>query len=407
MKLRGLLKGIMLVTVSSLLIAVVTLFGIFAFFYYNTVYGQDWSIPVSKLSETLTWDGTGYAFTGEQLLKADQWAMLLDETGQVVWEFQKPDDVPEQYTITDVAAFTRWYLNDYPVLCRVRDDGLLVAGAPKDSVWKHDMAMSTQTLLQTPAWLIGFFLLALGSVLAVRRWFRQDQQVRDAARSNWINGVSHDIRTPLSVVMGYAAQLEDSNDLTAEHKRQATAIRAQSQVIRDLVNDLNLTMRLDCEMQALRKERLQPAVFLRQVAADFLNGGMAEGFDFEMELPENGLPDIEADPFLLRRAVNNLLVNCVRHNAPGCSIHLGARAEGGQLVLRVEGGTAAGTTQTSAPQTLESDGGAAHGTGLRLVSQIAAAHGGKAEFHSGTPYRCELYLPVKREPCIQHRAPLT
>ena len=104
MKLRGLLKGIMLVTVSSLLIAVVTLFGIFAFFYYNTVYGQDWSIPVSKLSETLTWDGTDYAFTGEQLLKADQWAMLLDETGQVVWEFQKPDDVPEQYTITDVAA---------------------------------------------------------------------------------------------------------------------------------------------------------------------------------------------------------------------------------------------------------------------------------------------------------------
>ncbi|MBS5282000.1 MAG: sensor histidine kinase, partial [Butyricicoccus pullicaecorum] len=250
MKLRGLLKGVMLVTVSSLLIATVTLFGIFAFVYYNTVYGQDWSIPVSKLSENLTWDGTDYAFTGEELLKADQWAMLLDETGQVVWEFRKPDDVPEQYTIIDVAAFTRWYLNDYPVLCRVRDDGLLVAGAPKGSVWKHDMAMSTQTLLQTPAWLIGFFLLALGSVLAlawlaVRRWFRQDQQVRDAARSNWINGVSHDIRTPLSVVMGYAAQLEDANDLTVEHKRQAMAIRAQSQVIRDLVNDLNLTMRLD------------------------------------------------------------------------------------------------------------------------------------------------------------------
>lgn len=401
MKLRGLLKGVMLVTVSSLLIAAVTLFGIFAFAYYNAVYGQDWSIPVSKLSDTLTWDGTDYTFTGEQLLKADQWAMLLDETGQVVWEFRKPEDVPEQYTITDVAAFTRWYLNDYPVLCRVRDDGLLVAGAPKGSVWKHDMAMSTQTLLQTPAWLIGFFLLALGSVLAlawlaVRRWFRQDQQIRDAARSNWINGVSHDIRTPLAVVMGYAAQLEDANDLTAEHKRQATAIRAQSQVIRDLVNDLNLTMRLDCEMQALRKERLQPAAFLRQVAADFLNGGMAEGFDFEMELPENRLPDIEADPFLLRRAVNNLLVNCVRHNAPGCSIHLGARAEGGQLVLWVEGGMADGTIQTNAPQTLESDGGAAHGTGLRLVSQIAGAHGGKAEFHSRTPYRCELYLPVKR-----------
>ena len=97
MKLRGLLKGIMLVTVSSLLIAAVTLFGIFAFVYYNMIDGQDWSIPVSKLSDTLTWDGTDYTFTGEQLLKEDQWTMLLDEQGQMVWEFRKPEDVPEQY----------------------------------------------------------------------------------------------------------------------------------------------------------------------------------------------------------------------------------------------------------------------------------------------------------------------
>lgn len=146
----------------------------------------------------------------------------------------------------------------------------------------------------------------------------------DAARSDWINGVSHDIRTPLSVVMGYAAQLEGTPGLPPEQKRQATAIRAQSQVIRDLVNDLNLTMRLDCAMQPLRKEPLRPEVFLRQIAADFLNGGMGEGFDLDMELPAESLPQIEADPFLLRRAVNNLLTNCVRHNAPGCSIRLGA-----------------------------------------------------------------------------------
>ena len=355
---------------------------------------------MENLSDALTWDGTGYSFTGDELLEEDRWAMLLNQEGQVVWSLRKPDDVPEQYTLSEVASFTRWYLSDYPVQCRVREDGLLVVGSPKGSVWKHDIAMSTQTLLQTPIWFLVFFLLALVSVLglawrAVGRWFRQGQQVRDAARSNWINGVSHDIRTPLSVVMGYAAQLEEAPDLTPEHKRQASAIRAQSQVIRDLVNDLNLTMRLDCEMQALRKEPLQPAAFLRQTAADFLNGGMASGFDFEMDLPETPLPEIEADPFLLRRAVNNLLTNCVRHNVPGCSICLGARADGRELILWVEGGTAAPTAPDPS-QPLAPDGGAAHGTGLRLVVQIAAAHGGRAEFCSGTPYRCELRLPVNR-----------
>lgn len=400
MKLCGLLKGAMLVTISALLIAVVTFVGIFAFLYSNSSGGQDWGSSLSELSDALVWDGTSYSFTGEERLEQERWIMLLNEQGQVVWSLRKPGDVPEQYTVSDVAAFTRWYLNGYPVQCLVREDGLLVVGSPRDSVWKHDVSMNMQTLLQLPAWFASFFLLTLGGVLgiawlAVRRWFRQEQQIRDAARSNWINGVSHDIRTPLSVVMGYAAQMEAALDLPPEHQRRVSAIRAQSQIIRDLVNDLNLTMRLDCEMQALRKERIQPVVFLRQIAADFLNGGMAEGFDFEMDLPETPLPELEADPFLLRRAVNNLLTNCVRHNAPGCSVRLGARAEGGTLILWVEGGTAAASRPDSSGS-LEADGGAAHGTGLRLVAQIAAAHGGKAEFHSGTPYRCELSLPVKR-----------
>lgn len=401
MKLRSLLKGVMLVTVSALLIAVVTIMGLVAFIYYNSNGGRDWNTPMEKLSDTLLWDGTAYSFTGDALLETDQWAILLNQEGEVVWSFRKPDDVPEQYTASEVVSFTRWYLNDYPVQCRVREDGVLVIGSPKGSVWKHDIAMNTEALLQTPIWFLGFFLLALGSVLGLawivlRRWFQQEQQVRDAARSDWINGISHDIRTPLSVVMGYAAQLEEAPDLTQEQKRQASAIRAQSQAIRDLVNDLNLTMRLDCEMQALRKESVQPAAFLRQIAADFLNGGMGSGFEFEMDIPDTPLPEIEADPFLLRRAVNNLLTNCVRHNMPRCSICLGARAEGKELILWVEGGTMTEGVQPTSSQLLEPDGGAAHGTGLRLVAQIAAAHGGNAEFHSGTPYRCEIRLPIKR-----------
>lgn len=401
MKLRGLWKGAMLVAASALLIAVVTLVGLIGFVYYNSNGGQDWNTPMEQLSNALVWDGAAYVFADDALLEEDRWAMLLDQEGQVVWSLRKPEDVPERYTLTDVAAFTRWYLGGYPVQSWVREDGLLVVGSPRGSIWKHDIAMDTQVLLQTPAWFLALFLLALGGVLslawlAVGRWFRQAQQVRDAVRSNWINGVSHDIRTPLSVVMGYAAQLEEAPDLTPEHRRQASAIRTQSQVIRDLVNDLNLTMRLDCEMQALRKEIIQPSAFLRQTAADFLNGGMGSGFDVEMELPETPLPEVKADPFLLRRAVNNLLSNCVRHNAAGCSIRLGARAEGKELLLWVEGGSAEGALRPDASQTLEPDGGAAHGTGLRLVAQIAAAHGGKAEFYSGTPYRCELRLPVKQ-----------
>ena len=404
MKIRSWRRSAGLVTVSAALIVAITLVGILAFTAYNTDGGRDWSAPVTEVSESLTKDGAGgYVFTGADLLEEDRWAMLIGENGQVVWSFRKPSEVPDAYTLTDVASFTRWYLRDYPVQCRVRDDGLLVVGAPKNSVWKHDMAMNMDAVYQLPFWFLGFFLAALGCVLAlaylvVRRWFRQAQQVRDTARSGWINGVSHDIRTPLSMVMGYAAQMEADPALPPERRRQASIIRAQSQAIRDLVNDLNLTMRLDSDMQALRREPLQPAPFLRQLTADFLNSGMAEGYPVEVDLPREGLPSMEADAFLLRRAVNNLLSNCVRHNSPGCPIALGAKAEDGCVVFWVESGGAAeipAAPQASRP--LEADGGAAHGTGLRLVSQIAAAHGGEARFSGGSTFRCELWFPLSQQ----------
>ena len=379
MSLRSIFKGAMLVTAAAALVSFITLAGILAFIFYHSDGGRSWDIPVSRISSTLTWDGTEYEFSGDELLGDDRWAILIGEDGRVIWSLRKPADVPERYSLTDVASFTRWYLNDYPVQCRIRDDGLLVVGAPKGSMWKHDISTESQLLHDAPLWCGGIFLLALGCVLllayfVVRRWFRQAQKARDAARSNWINGVSHDIRTPLSVVMGYAAQLEAA-DLNPAQKNQASAIRVQSQVIRDLVNDLNLTMRLDCEMQALRKEPIQPAA---------------------MDLPETALPPIEADPFLLRRAINNLLTNCVRHNAPGGAIRLGARCTGTNLVLFVKGGTAAGCGPVNADRQLDPDGGAAHGTGLRLVAQIAAAHGGTVRFEQGADKNLcvSMILPI-------------
>lgn len=392
------MKAAGLVAAAAFLTVFIALAGTTAFIYFNTAGGRSWNVPISELSASLTREADGYVFFGESLLGEDRWAMLLDRNGKVIWSLRRPDDVPETYSITDAASFTRWYLNDYPMQCHVRDDGLLVVGSPKGSIWKHDVAFNMDVMLQIPLWFTGMFLASLGCVLGMaylvlRRWFRQDQQVRDAARSNWINGISHDIRTPLSMVMGYAAQMEMDHTLSPEQRKHAAVIRHQSQAIRDLVNDLNLTMRLDSDMQALRKEPIQPESFLRQAAADFYNSGLAEGFPVDVELPETALLVLEADGFLLKRAVNNLLTNCVRHNAPGCPIRLGVQAVCGGISFWVESGGGTSATIPCSSKQMESDGGAPHGTGLKLVSQIAEAHGGWARFSKGEVFRCELWLP--------------
>lgn len=60
MKLRGLIKGVVLVAASSLLIAVLTLLSLFSFVYYHSDGGRDWGVSMSELSDTLVRDGTAY-----------------------------------------------------------------------------------------------------------------------------------------------------------------------------------------------------------------------------------------------------------------------------------------------------------------------------------------------------------
>ena len=87
----------------------------------------------------------------------------------------------------------------------------------------------------------------------------------------------------------------------------------------------------------------------------------------------------------------------MRHNTPGCSIRLGARVEGKKVVIFVEGGLAASTpAPADTARQLETDGGAAHGTGLKLVSQIAAAHSGTVRFEQGDMQNLcvSIYLPI-------------
>ena len=292
MKLKHLWKAAGLVALSAILILTLCLAGLLALVLRSAQITQFWNAPLTKLSQSLVLEEGRYHFTGEDLLaQQDLWLMLVGRDGQVLWQYNKPAEVPDQYDLLDVAAFTRWYLEDYPVQTRIRPDGLLVAGAPKGSTWKLTISLSEQILHLLPVWGVLLFFLSLICVLALaalllRRWFRQDQQARDEARSDWINGISHDIRTPLSMVMGYAGQLEADSALPPARRDQAAIIRRQSQTIRDLVNDLNLPMRLDCQMQALRKTKLDLAPFLRQTAADFLNSGLAEGFSLALDLPD-------------------------------------------------------------------------------------------------------------------------
>lgn len=112
----------------------------------------------------------------------------------------------------------------------------------------------------------------------------QNRQLRkkETARANWIAGVSHDIRTPLSMVMGYAGQLENDMQLSEDNRKKATVIVRQSERMRNLINDLNLASKLEYNMQPIKPIKKQNLIaVIRQVVVDFINMNIDEKYTIE------------------------------------------------------------------------------------------------------------------------------
>lgn len=73
----------------------------------------------------------------------DAWAMLLNDIGDVIWEYDLPSDFSRKYTSADIALFSRWYLKDYPVNVWKHPEGLLVIGFPPGYIVNHYLSFKT------------------------------------------------------------------------------------------------------------------------------------------------------------------------------------------------------------------------------------------------------------------------
>lgn len=100
---------------------------------------EDFSDHVTALNGKLTADTQALKI----LHHANAWAMILNDDGTVIWEDGLPEELPHKYTATDIAMFSRWYLDDYPVNIWKRADGLLVIGFIPGSVFNHYISTSS------------------------------------------------------------------------------------------------------------------------------------------------------------------------------------------------------------------------------------------------------------------------
>lgn len=417
-------------------------------------------------------ENDGFPFLSEEgirLAERNQYcfAFILSPSGDVIWQWKMPEEFPSRFSPGDVSAFSKWYLHDYPVKTWRHGDYLLVCGQPRHSAWKYSIEFPEAFMANLGSYFqymlaINLLLLASGLLVAGYRFYASLRPLaqgidtlaggntvslpekgltaglcerlnqtslilkeqkdalaqRDHARTEWISGVSHDIRTPLSMVMGYADSLSSDSSLSDGQRREADIIKQQSLVIKKLIEDLNLTSKLEYHMQPLRTEPFFLAPFLRSLTAAYLNEMPGDHYEIELHMPDN-LENIymDGDKALLNRAMNNLVGNSIRHNPQGCYITISAMLLNNHVCsvcIRDNGsGIPEQVIQSLEEKISAPDAGLhtahpapekVHIMGLRIAKQIVLSHQGNFYF-STDRHGIFMELPVMEKTMAMAPAP--
>lgn len=417
--------------------------------------GADTSFSVRDFSDHVVlqdgkWvaDDTALSMLQEQ----SAWAMLLNEDGDVIWQQSLPEKLPRSYTSTEVASFSRWYLEDYPVKIWTRADGkLMVVGYQPGTLVKYYFSLEWPYMGVLLGGIAAVFIINL--LLIIFLILRNTRKVekamtpilqgiqnlshgkalhleeqgelaeinaglnraagymkkKDNTRAEWIRGVSHDIRTPLSMVLGYASELEDDCDLPPNARKQAGIIRRESEKMKRLIDDLNLTTKLEYALQPVHFKDVDWVETSRQAVSEVLNSGLDSRYEIVFaEMQPGRSIHLLGDDGLLRRMLDNLIRNSITHNPRGCRISVSVGEENGRCLCTVSDDGIGieperlkvlnrGDDITS---TQGSDEKNEHGLGLKLVMQIVKAHRGTVSFSGSTPHGLEVRISLPTHPLI-------
>lgn len=226
-------------------------------------------------------------------------------------------------------------------------------------------------------------------------------QLLDGQRQEYLRNVSHEFRTPLTVIKGYAEYLRDAEpDGLGDVPAIMRVVLESCDRLIDMVDTL-------IEVGRVEQDRGRQGLYLRRVELRELTEAALEPLRvpaerkqvrLEVELPESGLC-VEGDAGLLEQLVRKLVDNAVKYSAPAGRVVLRARlGAAGELELEVED-RGIGIAAEHLPHIFDKfymvDGGLTRrvggaGVGLYLVREIVRLHDGRVEVRS-TPGEGSLF----------------
>lgn len=156
----------------------------------------------------------------------------------------------------------------------------------------------------------------------------------DRIKTEFVQTVSHDLRSPLTAILGYVELIARVGEVNEQQKEFINRVQISVRNITELINDLLELGRIEAGFDS-RKEFI-PLGIIMQYAIDSLRGQIDErGHQLTVDIAKD-VPNAFGDPVRLRQVVDVLLNNAVRYTPSPGHIHLRLNAEKDQIILQVE-----------------------------------------------------------------------
>jgi signal transduction histidine kinase len=227
----------------------------------------------------------------------------------------------------------------------------------------------------------------------------------DARRREFLAVVTHDLKSPLTSILGYVRLLNQLGEgATVEQAREFNrVIEKQAQRMLDMIEQLLMATSLEEGAQILSRERLDLPVVLGEQVAAF--AAVLGDRTIEVRLPEE-IPPVYGDRSAVEHIVANLLDNAVKYSPDGSAIEIALTPGAEDVRIAVANG-GLGIPEELLPTVFEryrrGDGGPSEGSvglGLFIVRSLTQGHGGRvwAENLDEGGIRVTFTLPLRREP---------
>jgi PAS domain S-box-containing protein len=223
----------------------------------------------------------------------------------------------------------------------------------------------------------------------------------DSLKSDFVATVSHDLRSPLTLIRGYASMLDMVGDLNEQQTSFTHKIVRGVDDMASLVNNLLDLGRIEAGV-GLQLEKVSAKEVVSRAVGALQDQATQKRVTLSVDIPEHSLPLVEADLALLQQAIQNLVDNAIKYTEPGGQVQISVSTRQEQIIFQVRD-TGIGIAPVDQARMFEKFYRGAQytgkqprgsGLGLAIVKSIAERHGGRVWVQSQLGKGSIFYLAI-------------